>query len=99
MVSYEQFLAEVNEADMAMLLSFAKGEWVLTRNAGEADALFAQATRLFTAKLVWRVVRGYEDKDPDVEYQFDGWVSPLAFNYITQAARERVIQSRQPPTT
>lgn len=99
MVTYEEFLQQVNEGDMAMLLEFAQGRRVLTRESVEADALFSQATRLFEAGLVWRVVRGYEQKADAVEHQFDGYTSPLAYTYIAQAARERVIDYRENPPT
>jgi hypothetical protein len=99
MITYEEFLANVNEDDLGMLTTFAQGNRAITRNAQEAEALFTQATRLFTAGMVWRVVRGYEQKSDGVEYQFDGYLSPVAFGYVAKAARERVMISRDPLPT
>lgn len=96
MITYAEFIANVNQDDLGMLTAFAQGNRSATRNAAEADALFTQVTRLFTAGLIWRVVRGYEQKSDGMEYQFDGYLSPVAFGYVAQAARERVILSRLP---
>lgn len=96
MITYDEFIANVNENDLAMLTEFVQGHRITAITAPEADALFAQAQRLFTAGLVWRVTRGYEMKSGMIEYSFDGFVDPIAAGYIAKACKERVILSRDP---
>lgn len=96
MISYNDFIANVNEADLAMMTEFIQGNRITTTVAAEADALYAQAERLFTAGVVFRVVRGWELKGGVLEYSFDGYVDPVGAGYIAKAAKERVVLSREP---
>jgi hypothetical protein len=96
MIDFNTFLANVNENDLAMMTVFVQGQRVFAGSAAEADALFLQAQRLFTAGMLWRVVRGYEMKDGATAQSFDGFVTPEGAAYLARLARERVTLSRQP---
>lgn len=95
-IDYNTFLANVQTADLAMLTEFIQGKRVTGATQAEADALFAQAQRLYNAGLVWRVVRGYDQSSGVTVFTFDGFCDPVAAGYIAQAARERVQMSRLP---
>lgn len=95
-ISYNDFIANVQTADLAMMTEFIQGKRIQALSAPEADALFAQAQRLFEAGILWRVVRGYDQSSGSLVYTFDGYLVPEAAAYVSQAARERVQMSREP---
>jgi hypothetical protein len=100
MITYDQFIANVNENDLAVLTSFSVGKRIICLTQQEADAMIVQCERLREAGMCWRIVYAKENKAGGVEFQFDGYVDPVGAGYIAKAARERVMISRDPlPTT
>lgn len=97
LIDYPTFLANVNTDDLAMLTTFIVGVSVNAADATQADALFAQATRLNDAGLLTNLHRIYtDDGNGNVQQSFTGLVSPQAAGYVAQLARERVVLSRAP---
>lgn len=97
LIDYPTFLANVNTDDLAMLTTFIVGVSVNAADATQADALFAQATRLNGAGLLTNLHRIYtNDSNGNVQQSFTGLVSPQAAGYVAQLARERVVLSRSP---
>lgn len=95
LIDYPTFLANVNTDDLAMLTSFIVGVDVqAVTGAPEADALFVQAQRLYSAGLLTNLHRVYQDVGGSLVQSFSGKVSPQAAAYIAQLARERVTLSR-----
>lgn len=95
-IAYPTFLANVNTDDLAMLTTFIVGVSVQSASATEADALFVQAQRLYTAGLLTNLHRIYQDASGTLMQSFTGLVHPVAAGYIAQLARERVALSRDP---
>ena len=93
-VDYPTFLANVNTSDLAMLTTFIVGVSVQSATSTEADALFVQAQRLYSAGLLTNLHRIYQDVSGVLQQSFTGLVAPQAAGYVAQLARERVTLSR-----
>lgn len=96
MISYEDFLANAQEADVRALALLCNGEVVRTNNAQEAEGYQAMGVRLFDAGLLSRFRRSLEVINNQPWHVFDGQVHPVAITYIATAAMERVVLSRDP---
>lgn len=97
LISYNDFIANAQEADINALAILAAGTQVKTTNASEADGYQAQCQRLYDAGLLTRFARGLEMTSDGVSWHtFDGRLAPEAVPYIAQAAKERVLLSRNP---
>lgn len=98
MISYNDFLANVQVAHMQLLATFTAGERVRfpdTDAQGITDARAACA-QLFSNGLLSRVAEGYELVGGVQWHTFDGYVEPAALGYCWQLARERLALSREP---
>lgn len=97
LVDYNTFLANVNSDDLAMLTTFITNVDVQAADAADADALFTQAQRLYSAGLLTELHRVYrDDGSGNLVQSYTGVVSPPAAGYVARLARERVQLSRDP---
>lgn len=97
LIDYPTFLANVNVDDLAMLTTFVVGVPVLNTPGDSAggDALFTQATRLYTSGLLTKVDRAYtDDGTGKLQQTFIGTVTPGGAGYLAKLARERITLSR-----
>jgi hypothetical protein len=98
LIDYPTFIANVNVDDLAMLTSFVVGVPVLNTpgDAAGGDALFAQATRLYTSGLLTKIDRTYsDDGNGNLQQTFIGLVTPGGAGYLAKLARERITLSRE----
>lgn len=95
-VPYDVFLANVNENDLALMTDFIQGTRVSAADGAEADALFAEAERLYNAGMVHEVHRIFKEVNGVTVQQFDGFVTDVGKGYIARLAKERVLLSRDP---
>ena len=93
-IDYPTFLANVNTSDLAMLTTFIVGVSVQSASSTEADALFLQAQRLYSAGMLTSLQRVYQDVSGVLQQSYTGLVHPVAAGYVAQLARERVVLSR-----
>lgn len=102
-ITYANFLANAQQADILALNLLAQGIVVRTQDPVEADSYEAQCERLFQpgVECLVRYQRGKErDASGNVWHTFEGRVDPVAANYVAKAASERVVLSRaELPTT
>jgi hypothetical protein len=96
-IDYNTFLANVNEADLAVMTNFIVGATVTTTTGEEADGLYNQCVRLYDAGMISEMHRIYKtDTSGDLQQSFSGVVTPVGAGYLVRLARERVILSRDP---
>ena len=95
-VSYDVFVANVQQEDLNMLTAFTVGLRVRSGSPEEADALFNEAQRLYQAGMLVEVHRVYREEDGVVVQFFDGYATDIAKGYLARLARERVLLSREP---
>jgi hypothetical protein len=79
-----------------MLTTFIVGVDVQSASSAEADTLFTQAQRLYSAGLLLLLSRNYQDINGSLMQSFTGTVTAQAAGYVAQLARERVVLSREP---
>lgn len=98
MISYNDFLANVQISHMLLLAAFTAGERVRFEDIDTQgiDDCRAACTQLFDAGLLNRVAEGYEMVGDVKWHTFDGYVVPAALGYCWQLARERLVLSRDP---
>lgn len=95
-VSYPIFLANAQAADIRLLTDFVQGVRIQTADGAEADAIFDGAVRLYSAGLVEKLHRIYEEKNNTLTQSFDGYVTAVGRAYLAQLANERLVLSRDP---
>lgn len=95
LISYETFLANVQEQDLRALSLLASGETIKTTNAVEGDAYEAAGVRLYNAGCLTRLRRSLEVIGGETWHVFDGLVNPVALVYVANCAMERVMLSRE----
>lgn len=95
-IDYATFLANALEADINALAYLASGTVIATMDSTEAATYQAQGDRLYDAGMLTRFRSGREVRSGETWYVFDGLLSSTALNHVAQAAKERVILSRDP---
>lgn len=87
LISFADFLANANAADVRALALLAGDEVIKTQDAAEADTYQALGVRLFNAGVVTRFRRSIEVIGGDVWHVFDGRVPVAARVYVADAAK------------
>lgn len=95
-ITYEVFIANVQEADLRMLSLLAGGDTMKTQDPVEAESFKQQGIRLYSAGLLGRFRQSVEILNEDSWYVHDALVKPMALTYVAQCAMERVMLSRDP---
>ena len=95
-IDYTSFLANALDADISALAYMGAGVVIGTTTQAEALTFQQQGDRLYDAGLLRRFRSGREVRGGETWFIFDGELSVEAQNYVAQAAKERVILSRDP---
>ena len=95
-ISYNDFLANVNGDDLAVMTTFTVGGAINTINVEEADGVFNQCVRLYEAGMVSAVRREYAEQNSVLQQTFQGVITPVGAGYLVRLARERLVLSRDP---